>query len=352
MERLKILKKTILVAISCLFAFMCVFAPLTVLADTMVETGYYDVPISNEALYSVNASTGSTTIVRTQSYGSTTSPKFAPTDVYSFSAGVNYVYLFKFDFNEYTVNQPAIIEVVFTYSGTLNIVPYDDENINTTGIYDIGTAIQIHDNSLGDTYLTKPYYYENRKSTDSSGNNHGQLILRFAVDNFSTLYGVDGFNYALTIALASATTGTVDYFLQSFQAVPTTQLIVDSINGVNNSIDSATQQIVNALNNSSSTGLLDKIVNPNASDEEWVNDFENKKNEQTEELDGLVSDMDSMNKPSSGDIISDTNEYISSDSVAEYSNLLSTVTNNSIVTTMLLSALSIALVGYVLFGKR
>ena len=45
-------------------------------------------------------------------------------------------------------------------------------------------------------------------------------------------------------------------------------------------------------------------------------------------------------------------DYIDTQSVSSYNNVLGVITNNNIVITMLLTVCSIALIGYVLFGKR
>ena len=350
MKRIKILSSI------CLVAFLCVLAPLTAYADTMVDYGMYDVPIYSEQIYNINNSSGASRLVFSKTYGPDP-VQYAPLQIRDFAFTQDYYYLFLYNFINYTVSSPAIIEVVFNYTGDLRFSPYYQYSMTDQTLGKIaGNYIQVYDVQQDLSHIYKAYYYEDRHSIGSDGVEHGQLIIRFAIPDITVLYGDynsgNGYTYRLGLAFQNEVAKNVSSQLVSFQAVPTTQAIVDAINGVNDTISTSTQAIVDAINNSSSVGGMADILNPSLSDEERLALIEQKKNEQTAELDNLVSEMDKLEKPTAGAIIKDSNEYISSDSVGELGVLLKPFTENTIVLTSILSVLSIALVAYVLFGKR
>ena len=83
-----------------------------------------------------------------------------------------------------------------------------------------------------------------------------------------------------------------------------------------------------------------------------MQDFKDSSAEKKGQIDSAVADSNNYDKPDGDAIAPSADSYISTDSVSGYNNVLGVITNNNIVITMLLSVCSIALIGYVLFGKR
>ena len=97
---------------------------------------------------------------------------------------------------------------------------------------------------------------------------------------------------------------------------------------------------------------LDNINNASSADKQATDAFTDKSNSQSQSLNNSISSAGDYDKPDGNAIAPSADDYIDTQSVSSYNNVLGLITNNNIVITMLLSVCSIALIGYVLFGKR
>ena len=97
---------------------------------------------------------------------------------------------------------------------------------------------------------------------------------------------------------------------------------------------------------------LNEINTPSDSDKEKTDSFKNKSDSQSQSLNDSIASAGDYEKPVGDSIAPSADDYIDTQSVSSYNNVLGVITNNNIVITMLLIVCSIALIGYVLFGKR
>lgn len=97
---------------------------------------------------------------------------------------------------------------------------------------------------------------------------------------------------------------------------------------------------------------LNEINNPSAADKEKTDAFTNKSNNQSQTLNNSIASAGDYDKPDGNTIAPSAGDHIDTQSVSQYNNVLGVITNNNLVITMLLTVCSIALIGYVLFGKR
>lgn len=81
-------------------------------------------------------------------------------------------------------------------------------------------------------------------------------------------------------------------------------------------------------------------------------DFEGEAEQQGSEMDDLNNELQSVTKPPVEDIQTDIGDYVSSDDQTITNDALAYVTGNSLVTSILMIVLTIALLGYILYGKR
>lgn len=101
------------------------------------------------------------------------------------------------------------------------------------------------------------------------------------------------------------------------------------------------------------TNLTNKIISAikgDKSDQSAADNFNDQVSQQATELEQMNQAMQ-VEKPDPGSISADVNALIPG-GVAPAGNVLAVVTNNSTVSTMLLLVVTIALVGYVFFGKK
>lgn len=107
-----------------------------------------------------------------------------------------------------------------------------------------------------------------------------------------------------------------------------------------------TTAIVEALNN------LSNISNPSVADQSKMNDFGQASGEQAGQISSATSGANDFNKPIGDDINPDIDSMYDVDGMTAYNGVLSQVTGWSITLTSLLTVFGVALVAYVLFGKR
>ena len=156
------------------------------------------------------------------------------------------------------------------------------------------------------------------------------LASGLANNNFSVIYNNDPTqSYLQQITL-------IGYSLQQFDQTKINKLT--DIYNMSVSIDSKLSQVLQILSDSSGS--------------QQMQDFKDSSAEKKGQIDSAVADSNNYDKPDGDAIAPSADSYISTDSVSGYNNVLGVITNNNIVITMLLSVCSIALIGYVLFGKR
>lgn len=88
------------------------------------------------------------------------------------------------------------------------------------------------------------------------------------------------------------------------------------------------------------------------SDGTSTDDFEDNAAQQGGEIGGLNDELENVTKPPIEDIQTDVDDYLDPDDAQEAYAVFATLTGNSLVSSMLVMALTVALVAYVLYGKR
>lgn len=89
----------------------------------------------------------------------------------------------------------------------------------------------------------------------------------------------------------------------------------------------------------------------NSPDTEETEEFEQSNNEQADKLNGL-NEQSKVEKVEPGNVANDVGGYIDGNAVANYGTVLAIFTNNNYVLDCLLVVFAMALVSYVLFGKK
>lgn len=131
---------------------------------------------------------------------------------------------------------------------------------------------------------------------------------------------------------------------------------LNSIMTTNSSIDSKISQLLD-LQEETNTWLekiwnsIQQFFNPDEEDKEESDKLQSESNDKTDKLD----DLNEQNKTDKVDVDSATNsveENVDLDSIDNYGNVLSVITENQYILQILLLVFSVALVAYVLFGKK
>lgn len=128
----------------------------------------------------------------------------------------------------------------------------------------------------------------------------------------------------------------IGYSLQQFDETKINKLT--DIYNMSVSIDSKLSQVLQILSDSSGS--------------QQMQDFKDSAIDKKAQIDSAVSESNNYDKPDGNAIAPDSDSYIPTGSVTGYNNVLGVITNNNLIITMLLTVCSIALIGYVLFGKR
>lgn len=87
-------------------------------------------------------------------------------------------------------------------------------------------------------------------------------------------------------------------------------------------------------------------------DESAAEDFKEDAEQQRDELDDMNGQLDEVSKPDVGGVQMDVNNYIDAGSSQSLSSAIVSLTSNNLIISMMCITLTIALVGYVLYGKR
>lgn len=95
--------------------------------------------------------------------------------------------------------------------------------------------------------------------------------------------------------------------------------------------------------------FLTGLFNPDAS---GADDFQDNAQEQGNELGNLNDQLDAVTKPPVEDIVVDVGDFISPDQIQSVGAEFAAITNDGLTITMVSVALIVALVAYVLYGKR
>ena len=93
------------------------------------------------------------------------------------------------------------------------------------------------------------------------------------------------------------------------------------------------------------TGLFDP-------DSPEAEDFQSSANQQGQQMEDLNQQLDSVTKPPVSDIVTDVSDYVDPNALVVVNGNLAQLTNNPLIVAMLMISLIIALLSYILFGKR
>lgn len=98
--------------------------------------------------------------------------------------------------------------------------------------------------------------------------------------------------------------------------------------------------------------LFDLMETYFGQDDTEAEQFQDDAGNKADELDDLNNQLQEATKPPIGDIQVDIDNYIDSDSAHSYAGALSALTSSNLLVTMMCMVLTIAFVGYILYGKR
>lgn len=150
-----------------------------------------------------------------------------------------------------------------------------------------------------------------------------------------------------------------DIYNQLVQANANDTTMINKINQIYNSVDTVESKLQQLIDLQEDTNTwLEKIWNsiqefftPDEEDEEESSKLENESNDKTDKLD----DLNEQNKTDKTDIDGASNsvdENIDLESIDNYGKVLAVITENQYILQILLLVFSVALVAYVLFGKK
>lgn len=132
----------------------------------------------------------------------------------------------------------------------------------------------------------------------------------------------------------------------------------NTLNGYTSSIKSSVSSILGKI--TSHFPVVEDVLNNiyrrigylvNSADKEETEQFEQSNNEQADKLNGL-NEQNKVEKVEPSDVASNVGGYIDGNAVANYGTVLAIFTNNNYVLDCLLVVFAMALVSYVLFGKK
>lgn len=98
------------------------------------------------------------------------------------------------------------------------------------------------------------------------------------------------------------------------------------------------------------TNFMSGLFEPDDSND--ADEYEKESDQQRDDLDNMNDQMAEVSKPDVGSIQMDVSGYVDSGASQNFAVALSGLTNNSLLVSMMCITLTIALVGYVLYGKR
>lgn len=96
-------------------------------------------------------------------------------------------------------------------------------------------------------------------------------------------------------------------------------------------------------------GFLTGLFDPDSPEAE---DFQSSADQQGQQMEDLNEQLDSVTKPPVSDIETDLDDYVDPNALVIVNGNLAQLTNNSLIVAMLMISLIIALLSYILFGKR
>lgn len=97
------------------------------------------------------------------------------------------------------------------------------------------------------------------------------------------------------------------------------------------------------------TSFMQNLFSPDTSDSDQ---FQGEAQEKADEMENANQVLDNVTKPSVDDIVTDFSDFASDDDFAVVGSSFGALVNDSLFTTILLMSLTVALLAYVLYGKR
>lgn len=97
---------------------------------------------------------------------------------------------------------------------------------------------------------------------------------------------------------------------------------------------------------------FDQLINGSSESNQAAEDFQDQAAEQDQQLDEMTQIMDSVEKPDPGDINMDLSTVVDSDTITLATTGLSAALGNTVILKVLIMAITFALIGFVLYGKR
>lgn len=94
---------------------------------------------------------------------------------------------------------------------------------------------------------------------------------------------------------------------------------------------------------------MKSLFNP---DDSGANQFQGEAGEKADEMEDANQVLDNVTKPSVDDIVTDFSEFASDEDFTAVGNIFGYMVNDSLFSTILLMSLTVALLAYVLYGKR
>lgn len=174
-----------------------------------------------------------------------------------------------------------------------------------------------------------------------------------------------GFNEEKTNLGSDLITGSVAYFAMQldddgvFTSVNADDTAIGWLQNIWMSSETGNSILIQILNSNNAIlkfletmDQISMITTPSEEDQTKVDEFEQQLQDQITEADKIQETIDSLDTPPPAEIVPDVSTIVTSEDAAVYSDAIGGLFQNSIITNMLLIALSICLVSYVLFGKK
>lgn len=216
--------------------------------------------------------------------------------------------------------------MAYKYAGNVN-------GFNASGINNSANLFSVYFSEDGSAMLLMDII-----SLLHSINNTDSSILSTV---YSILLSVDGVENQLSSVIS---------YLQSVD------LKLSSISSQLQSIYNKAEEILNEQKKSNTWlgkiwDSIQEFFNPDSADKNKTDSFQTESESQKNEIDDL-NEQNQTEKVDVNNAVSDVEANINYDDMAQYGGVLATITNNEYILQLILVVVSIAIIAYVLFGKR
>lgn len=206
-----------------------------------------------------------------------------------------------------------------------------------------GTACYVRDGNDASNNEIYRYYSCYAEEIDINSSSRIKGTIYYIVD-LNSLYVENGGIATAYLSVAfSHASGAYSCSIGNLRYKDLDVYLLESLNDLRASDNS----VVGAINDQTS-----KFTDPSSSDQSAINDFKGSTSQQKDKLNSATSGANDYVKPDVDDITPDIGNMVDQNVSGQYNSVLGVITGFPLITKMLVIVFSIALVSYVLFGKR